>query len=622
MTYAPTVVPTTSKPTSVPTGTENVYVCVGANVSMGFIESVFLYDLTSRRAIREGIAQSTGIPYADVTYDKDVSQLCPVEGGNIVQSETIRPNIHASGNEIANYRRVLVEETTLNFAIRKPILQPTYEYTVDELALELENRILNAMETGAFSLDILAAVELYNATLLQTNDFKAVMANPSVKFFFRRIIQHLFSPTSMPSVTPSVDMSVNSVIVSNAEFTIGASILAGLCLFCVICCLIFCVCKKNKDKRAAIYAVGEEESLQKSEEAKEECDRQAQMGTGLLLRRESKDSCVSALSFPGINVSTNRCFLFLKPHADRESVRSFVSEFLTSRQFKIVSEGIISPDILLDCVDKQYDDLRRKALVLAPRECTLSSISMMAFEQKFRISWSVAVKKKLVQNAREACDILGVTHSEMRKAWMDCIRLNKMVKLGRDFYCGYIDTILNKPAVFCINGFYMSMRDEYSVPDASVYYYCVEWDNALTSWKDFRKRIVGDGDPLTAHPESLRAVINNNWKDLGLATALDMTRNGIHCSASAFEALVECTEWLKVSIENDSFGDQLIRNGITLDELINWMSNVSVNGKPVFDHMENKGSRECVETAKQLLQVSVKGKDFVCILHYVHFSSS
>lgn len=36
--------------------------------------------------------------------------------------------------------------------------EPSYEYTVDELALELENRILSAIDTGAFTSDILAAV--------------------------------------------------------------------------------------------------------------------------------------------------------------------------------------------------------------------------------------------------------------------------------------------------------------------------------------------------------------------------------------------------------------------------------------------------------------------------------
>jgi hypothetical protein len=80
MTYEPTAVPTTSSPTYQPSGSENVYVCVPANVSVGFIENVYLYDSTSKPAIIAGIASSTGIPFNDVSYERDASLLCPSEG--------------------------------------------------------------------------------------------------------------------------------------------------------------------------------------------------------------------------------------------------------------------------------------------------------------------------------------------------------------------------------------------------------------------------------------------------------------------------------------------------------------------------------------------------------------
>jgi hypothetical protein len=77
MTYQPTAIPTTSSPTHQPSGSENVFVCVSANVSMGFIENVYLYDSTSEAAMISGIASSMGIPSYDVRYDQDPSQLCP-----------------------------------------------------------------------------------------------------------------------------------------------------------------------------------------------------------------------------------------------------------------------------------------------------------------------------------------------------------------------------------------------------------------------------------------------------------------------------------------------------------------------------------------------------------------
>jgi hypothetical protein len=80
MTYQPTAMPTTSNPTHQPSGPENVFICVSANVSVGSIENVYLYDSTSESAIVAGIASTTGIPVGDVTYEQDSSLLCPTEG--------------------------------------------------------------------------------------------------------------------------------------------------------------------------------------------------------------------------------------------------------------------------------------------------------------------------------------------------------------------------------------------------------------------------------------------------------------------------------------------------------------------------------------------------------------
>jgi hypothetical protein len=347
------------------------------------------------------------------------------------------------------------------------------------------------------------------------------------------------------------------------------------------------------------------ESLEKSEqseEAKEEAaDVFRQISSGFLSRRDSNVSTVSALSFPASLVSLNRSLLYIKPNANTTEIQALVMEYLTARQYNVVAHGEISSEELSSCVDKQYADVSKKALVLAPHECSLSSLSMMAFEKKFRISWSVAVKKKLVQNAREACDILGASPEELSRAWVESVRHDKVVKLGRGFYCGYIDTILNRPAVFVINGYFMAMRAEYVAPAASVHYFSIEWDNATCNWADFRKKVIGTIDPAKAHPESLRSVISCKWRELGLARPLDTVSNGIHASASAFEALAESSIWLRTSVETDRFGEELTKAGVSPEIMRDWLMNVSVKGKPVFDHMEDKGSRDCVETAKQLL---------------------
>ena len=37
-----------------------------------------------------------------------------------------------------------------------------------------------------------------------------------------------------------------------------------------------------------------------------------------------------------------------------------------------------------------------------------------------------------------------------------------------------------------MNGFFMSMRSNYVVESASIYYFVVEWDSKNMSWEEFR----------------------------------------------------------------------------------------------------------------------------------------
>jgi hypothetical protein len=313
-------------------------------------------------------------------------------------------------------------------------------------------------------------------------------------------------------------------------------------------------------------------------------------------------------------VSWNRSLVYLKPHGNTQEAQKFVLKYLKHRKCKVLGEGNLFGRDLGDSFDLQYSDISKKAVALEPHECALSSSSMMDFEKKFKIAWSVAVRKKLVQSSRGACEILDVSAHALNEAWMESMSSGKVVKLGRGFYCGLIDTIPDKPALFCINGFFMAMRAEYLAANASVHYFLVEWDNGAMSWEDFRKKVIGVTNPSLARPESLRSIMTQKWDELGLSGPLDTMSNGLHASASAFEAMVERSTWTNTSPGSDVFGSELLDLGLPLEVLQDWMSNVSVKGKPVFEHMEDKGSRDCLDTAKSLLPGKFKSK-FGLLLH-------
>merc|ERR1719240_2539488 len=106
----------------------------------------------------------------------------------------------------------------------------------------------------------------------------------------------------------------------------------------------------------------------------------------------------------------------------------------------------------------------------------------------------------------------------MNSAWATCKKEGKLVKFGGGFYCGLVEMSGKKP-IYVFNGFFMTMRSAFTAPGRSIHYYTVEWDESNLSWEDFRGKVLGD------------------WKALGLKSEPNVGDNGVHASASPFEAM-------------------------------------------------------------------------------------
>ena len=299
---------------------------------------------------------------------------------------------------------------------------------------------------------------------------------------------------------------------------------------------------------------------------------------------------------------TNVAFVYFKPHANSASVISLARDLLSSRGFVITDEGDVSSRLIeKECLlDKQCADIARKAVLIKPNELVLTPTAFIRFQKKFKITWADALADGVVFNAVDATIVLEINYASLNEAWVNCINNGNMVKFGRGCYCGLINTIPDRPAVFCINGFYMHMRAQYIAPGASIHYFSVQWEDDLMSWESFRRRVIGSANPFLAHAGSLRSIIALEWKELNLSSEPNMENNGIHGSASAFEAFVERWIWLNDSIESDPFACKLLDAGIPKKMLHDWVLNATIAGKPIFDHMENKGTEECVSTAVEL----------------------
>jgi hypothetical protein len=149
-----------------------------------------------------------------------------------------------------------------------------------------------------------------------------------------------------------------------------------------------------------------------------------------------------------------------------------------------------------------------------------------------------------------------------------------------------------------------------SVPrEQSIHYYLVEWDPAKLSWADFREKTLGATDPATAADGALRKEIFKGWKALGLASEPNVGDNGVHASASPFEALAERLNWVGATLETDPFGKAMLASGIPKDTIMAWTKDPQVpfEGKKasLFDLLEDLDYDECLSKAQAI--AGVKG---------------
>lgn len=294
----------------------------------------------------------------------------------------------------------------------------------------------------------------------------------------------------------------------------------------------------------------------------------------------------------------NSAFVFIKPHANTEEARKVVKETLEAKQIKVVKEGLITGKEIDEkqLIDNHYYAIASKATILPPSEL---NVPKPKFQDKFGADWDATLADGKIFNAKQACEKLGLDSEQLNTEWAKAKKANKLVKFGGGFYCGLIDTIEGKEPCYVMNGFFMSMRSNFVAPDASIYYFVVEFDSAALSWEDFRGAALGPTDPTTAPEDSLRGMFYKNWEKYGLKSVPNVGDNAVHASASPFEALSEKMNWIGVKPQDDAFGKQVLS---ILDEktLVEWGRDKQVQfGSPqikksIFDLVEDTDSAYCL----------------------------
>jgi len=291
-----------------------------------------------------------------------------------------------------------------------------------------------------------------------------------------------------------------------------------------------------------------------------------------------------------------------------DAVKGLVKSRLEESGLRILKEGSLTSEEIdkNKLIDQHYYAIASKATILKPHQLVVPADT---FKEKFGLSWEEAQKKGLTFNAMDGCEKLGVDANKMDELWAQCKKANNLVKFGGGFYCGKIEGVKGqKEAIYVFNGFFMSMRSKFTQPGGSIHYYVVQWPRSRMTWKDFRGKLLGPTDPAEAPADSLRGQILANYKELGLKTQPNTGDNGVHASASPFEALAERMNWLGVKVEEDTYGKVLLDNGITAATISDWSRDPQVTlpeggSGSLFDTLEDLDARDCMETCKKIAKV-------------------
>jgi len=300
----------------------------------------------------------------------------------------------------------------------------------------------------------------------------------------------------------------------------------------------------------------------------------------------------------------NQAFVFIKPHAVTDKVKELVAGRFKELGFSITREGELNAATIEEkkLIDNHYYAIANKASLTKPKNLNPPANKQEDFNKLFGLSWSKALADGVVYNAVDGCAKLGISGAEMDTQWAKTKKSKQLIKFGGGFYCGKVT--VGDTSIYVINGFYMAMREKYTAEGTCIYYYCVEWDSSKHSWKDFREKILGATDPTTACEGSLRRLVLEGYQALGLSSEPNVGDNGIHASASPFEALCERMNWLEGNVGADTFGKALLSAGVSEETIMSWTKDpqVTVGGNKVslFDSLEDINADECLTKSKTI----------------------
>ena len=268
---------------------------------------------------------------------------------------------------------------------------------------------------------------------------------------------------------------------------------------------------------------------------------------------------------------SNQALVFIKPHAfGNPAVQDYVARSFKQHDINVARRLVITgTDVASkNLIDQHYSVNARVGTTANPAEIFLSPEGREKFRILFNETWDDALQAGRI--------VSGMTlQTRLNAVWSGY----KAQKLAGGVYVAWIAD----QNIYVLNGFYTSIRELFTAPQARMELMIADFDADKLPWRKFRNEVIGGTNPATAEPGSIRAHFYQQREALKMTGSY--RENVIHASASAFEALIEKTIWMADwPLERDPLWQKLDKAGIKLEQLQQWRDTnpvITVDEKPV-----------------------------------------
>lgn len=250
-------------------------------------------------------------------------------------------------------------------------------------------------------------------------------------------------------------------------------------------------------------------------------------------------------------------FLWLHPSSTTPAVLDALPGLLQEHRVHLRACGAVP---LRDAVERQlldvhHDGFFKNAYVRTAAQVPITDGEAGIFASAFGHSWVTAVQLGLVLNAQEAEQKYGAVHLT---TWWDSLPTTHRAKLSEELWIGY----MAEEGLYVMNPPYSYRRARLYAGGPEVVWYAVDWAVEDMSWDAFLADVVGDVDPSSAAPHSLRGHFSRHWTQYSLPGKPDQMECVLHASDSPLAALAERCRWLDCLPQYDPYGCVLLRSGV------------------------------------------------------------